>query len=137
MIFILNGPNLNMKRSASLYGDESLENICQRCLACAPHIDFRQTNHEGVLVDWIQEIHMNAHASGLILNAGALTHTSVALYDVLEILVIPIIEVHLSIPQKRESFRHVSYVTPHASGVICGFKGDGYIMAIEAIKKMI
>ena len=94
-------------------------------------VDFRQTNHEGELVGWIQEA--RDKASGIVLNAGALTHTSIALLDALNAAELPAVEVHLSNVFKRESFRHHSYVSPAAVGVICGFGAKGYLLALEAL----
>lgn len=140
-VFILNGPNLNLLgvREPSVYGRDTLADIEERCLARAGaldlQIDFRQTNHEGLLVDWIQEARESA--DGIILNAGALTHTSVALLDALSAAGLPVIEVHLSNILRRESFRHHSYVSLVASGVICGLGAQGYELALEAIARLI
>jgi len=140
-IFILNGPNLNLLgvREPSVYGHDTLGDIEERCSACAAslslQIDFRQTNHEGQLVDWIQEA--RASADGIILNAGALTHTSVALLDVLSAADLPTIEVHLSNIFRRESFRRHSYVSLAATGVICGLGAQGYELALAAIANLI
>jgi 3-dehydroquinate dehydratase-2 len=136
-IFILNGPNLNLigEREPEIYGAGTLAAIEEGLLAQAAEagfgVDFRQTNHEGVLVDWIQE---SRHAaSALILNAGGYTHTSVAVLDALRALSLPIAEVHLSNIFKRETFRHRSYVSPAATGVICGFGAQGYRLALIAM----
>jgi 3-dehydroquinate dehydratase-2 len=140
-VFILNGPNLNLLgvRNPSVYGHDTLADIEERCLARAAalnlQIDFRQTNHEGQLVDWIQEARESAE--GIILNAGALTHTSVAVLDALSAAGLPIIEVHLSNIFRRESFRHHSYVSLVANGVICGLGAQGYELALEAIASLI
>jgi 3-dehydroquinate dehydratase-2 len=140
-VFILNGPNLNLLgvRDPSVYGHETLANIEERCLARAAaldlQIDFRQTNHEGQLVDWIQEARESA--DGLILNAGALTHTSVAIFDALSAADLPVIEVHLSNIFRRESFRHHSYVSLAATGVICGLGAQGYERALDALANLI
>ena len=121
-IYILNGPNLNLLgvRDPAVYGQDTLADIEERCLARAAslelQIEFRQTNHEGQLVDWIQEARESA--DGIILNAGALTHTSVAVLDALLAADLPVIEVHLSNIFRRESFRHHSYVSLAATGVI-------------------
>ena len=137
LIAILNGPNLNLlgEREPAVYGRETLADLEHACRDEAAGlglaVDFRQTNHEGELVTWIQET--RKHARGLILNAGAYTHTSVAMLDALTILTIPIIEVHLSNIFRRESFRHHSYVSPAALGVICGFGFDGYRLALRAL----
>jgi 3-dehydroquinate dehydratase-2 len=140
-IFVLNGPNLNLLgvRDPSVYGHETLADLEERCLARAAaldlEIDFRQTNHEGQLVDWIQEARESA--DGIILNAGALTHTSVAIFDALSAADLPIIEVHLSNIFRRERFRHHSYVSLAAKGVICGLGAHGYELALEAIARLI
>ena len=140
-VFILNGPNLNLLgvRQPSIYGHDTLADIEERCLARAAsldlQVDFRQTNHEGQLVDWIQEARESA--DGIILNAGALTHTSVAVLDALSAADLPVIEVHLSNIFRRESFRHHSYVSLAANGVICGLGAQGYGLAIEAIASLI
>jgi 3-dehydroquinate dehydratase-2 len=136
-VLILNGPNLNMLgvREPGVYGGETLEAIKSRCevraKALGLTVDFRQTNTEGELVSWIQAA--RGQFAGIIINAGAYTHTSVAIHDALRLGEAPIIEVHLSNIYKRESFRHHSYVSPVAQGVICGFGGQGYEMALDAI----
>jgi 3-dehydroquinate dehydratase-2 len=140
-VYILNGPNLNLLgvRDPSVYGHDTLADIEERCLARAAALDlqieFRQTNHEGQLVDWIQEARESAE--GVILNAGALTHTSVAVFDALSAAGLPIIEVHLSNIFRRESFRHHSYVSLAANGVICGLGAQGYELALDAIASLI
>jgi len=140
-IYILNGPNLNLLgvRDPAIYGQDTLADIEERCLARAAslglQIEFRQTNHEGQLVDWIQEARESAE--GVILNAGALTHTSVAVFDALSAAGLPIIEVHLSNIFRRESFRHHSYVSLAANGVICGLGAQGYELALDAIAQLI
>jgi 3-dehydroquinate dehydratase-2 len=136
-IFILNGPNLNLigEREPEIYGACTLadieEALRKQASAAGQEIDFRQTNHEGLLVDWIQEA--RHAASALILNAGAYTHTSVAILDALRALSLPIAEVHLSNIFKRESFRHHSYISPAATGVICGFGAQSYCLALAAV----
>jgi 3-dehydroquinate dehydratase-2 len=140
-VFVLNGPNLNLLgvRDPSVYGHDTLGDIEERCAARAAaldlEIDFRQTNHEGQLVDWIQEARESAE--GIILNAGALTHTSVAVLDALFAAGLPVIEVHLSNIFRRETFRHHSYVSLAASGVICGLGAKGYELALDAISGLI
>jgi len=140
-VFVLNGPNLNLLgvRDPSVYGHDTLGDIEERCAARAAalglEIDFRQTNHEGQLVDWIQEARESAE--GIILNAGALTHTSVAVLDALFAAELPVIEVHLSNIFRRESFRHHSYVSLAANGVICGLGAKGYELALDAIAGLI
>ena len=141
IVFILNGPNLNLLgvREPSIYGRDTLGDIEERCSARAAalglEIDLRQTNHEGQLVDWIQEARESA--DGIILNAGALTHTSVALLDALSAAELPVIEVHLSNIFRRESFRHHSYVSLAANGVICGLGARGYELALDGIASLI
>ncbi len=137
LISILNGPNLNLlgERQPEVYGRETLADLEGVCRAAAAElglqVDFRQTNHEGELVGWVQESRKTA--AGLILNAGAYTHTSIALLDALTILQIPVIEVHLSNIFRRESFRHHSYVSLAATGVVCGLGFDGYRLALRAL----
>jgi 3-dehydroquinate dehydratase-2 len=141
IVYVLNGPNLNLLgvREPSVYGRDTLGDIEERCTARAAalglEIDFRQSNHEGQLVDWIQEARESA--DGIILNAGALTHTSVALLDALSAADLPVIEVHLSNIFRRESFRHRSYISLAAKGVICGLGPQGYELALDAIASMI
>ena len=141
IVSILNGPNLNLLgvRDPSIYGRDTFGDIEERCTARAAalglEIDFRQTNHEGQLVDWIQEARESA--DGIILNAGALTHTSVALFDALSAAELPVIEVHLSNIFRRESFRHHSYVSLAANGVICGLGAQGYELALDAVASLI
>ncbi|MGH1375112.1 MAG: type II 3-dehydroquinate dehydratase [Alphaproteobacteria bacterium] len=139
-ILILNGPNLNMlgMREPEIYGHQTLQDIKASCVEAARKCDievtFRQSNHEGQLVDWIQEARENYQ--GLIINAAAYTHTSVAIHDALKLLDYPIIEVHLSDPKKREDFRHKSYVEAVATAVFAGHGADGYRMAIEKLAEV-
>jgi 3-dehydroquinate dehydratase II len=136
-VFILNGPNLNLLglREPHIYGTETLAGLEARCTVKARELGlsvaFRQSNHEGQLIDWIHAA--RDEASGLVINPGAYTHTSVALYDALSAVTLPIIEVHLSNIYKRESFRHHSYVSPAALGVICGLGPLGYELALAAL----
>ncbi|MBV9860345.1 MAG: type II 3-dehydroquinate dehydratase [Alphaproteobacteria bacterium] len=140
-VFVLNGPNLNLlgKREPATYGYDTLADVEERCLARAAALDlqieFRQSNHEGQLVDWIQQA--RDAADGIILNAGALTHTSVAILDALNAAELPVIEVHLSNIFRREGFRHHSYVSLAARGVICGLGPQGYELALDAIATLI
>ena len=140
-ILILNGPNLNMlgMREPEIYGTATLEDIKQLCENKAAQlglcIDFRQSNHEGELVDWIQGTREKANHKGLIINAAAYTHTSVAIHDALKLLEIPIIEVHLSNPKEREDFRHISLIEPLAHHIIAGKGPEGYEMALETLAK--
>jgi 3-dehydroquinate dehydratase II len=140
-ILILNGPNLNMLgvREPDVYGFKNLDAIALECEEYASElgftIDFRQSNIEGEMVTILQQAREGA--SGIILNAGAYSHTSIAIHDALKMLEVPVIEVHLSNVYKREPFRHTSYVAPVASGVICGFGGHGYIMALDALRALL
>jgi 3-dehydroquinate dehydratase-2 len=136
-ILVLNGPNLNLLgvREPKTYGSGTLADIEEACLERAAaldlSLDFRQSNHEGQLVDWIQEARESA--DGIIINAGAYTHTSIAILDALRACELPIIEVHLSNVFAREAYRHHSYISSVARGVICGFGAHSYILALEAI----
>lgn len=140
-LFVLNGPNLNLlgSREPEIYGHTTLADIEATTRGRAGQhglgVEFRQTNHEGVLVDWIQEA--RTAASGVILNAGAYTHTSVAVHDALKAVEVPVIEVHISNPHRREPFRHTSYVSSVATGVICGVGAQGYALAVEALATLI
>jgi 3-dehydroquinate dehydratase-2 len=140
-IFVLNGPNLNLigEREPGIYGSETLggieDSLKNRAGAAGFTVEFRQTNHEGQLVDWIQEAR---HAgSALILNAGAYTHTSIAILDALRSLALPVAEVHLSNIYKREPYRHHSYVSPAVTGVVCGFGSQGYLLALDALIEIV
>jgi 3-dehydroquinate dehydratase-2 len=136
-IYVLNGPNLNLlgQREPAIYGRDTLDDIARLAKAKAAtlghSVEFRQSNSEGELVDWIQEA--RTKAAGLILNAGALTHTSIALLDALQAAELPVVEVHLSNIFRREAFRQHSYVSLGASGVICGFGAKGYELALDAL----
>jgi 3-dehydroquinate dehydratase-2 len=140
-ILILNGPNLNMLgvREPDVYGFKNLSAIALECEEYASELgftlDFRQTNHEGEVVSAIQEAHGNV--AGLIINAGAYAHTSVAIADALRILQVPIIEVHITNTFRREEYRHHSFVAEVAHGVICGFGGHGYILALDALRALL
>lgn len=136
-IFILNGPNLNLlgSREPELYGTDTLEDLRQMCAARAESLGFgmvfHQTNSEGELVSLVQDAAQLA--AGLILNAAAFTHTSIALFDALKACPIPAIEVHMSNIFAREDFRHHSYVSPAVTGMICGLGGQGYLLALDAL----
>lgn len=140
-IYVLNGPNLNLlgQREPEIYGNTTLADIdklvSDKAGALGLTVDCRQSNHEGELVTWIQEA--REKASGLVLNAAAYTHTSIAIHDALAMLDIPVIEVHISNIFKRESFRHHSTVSPVATGVICGLGVTGYELALDAIHRIL
>ncbi len=135
-VLILNGPNLNLlgTRQPEIYGKTTLADIGKQCAAVAKElaltIDFRQSNHEGELVTWIQEARTACRA--IIINAGAYTHTSVAIMDALLLSDLPVYEVHISNIFRRESFRHHSYISFAATGVICGCGASGYALALRA-----
>lgn len=140
-IYILNGPNLNLLglREPAVYGPETIGDLELRCAAKAKalgqQVVFRQTNTEGELIGWIHEA--QSKAVGIIINGAAYTHTSVALHDALKAVNIPTIEVHLSNVYAREPFRHHSYISPVAHGVICGFGGQSYELALEGIVQIL
>ncbi len=140
-ILVLNGPNLNLlgTREPGIYGSESLADIQSRLETRAAElsleIDMRQSNREGELVDWIQEARNGA--AGIILNAGAYTHTSIAIHDALRACDVPVIEVHLSNPHAREPFRHKSYVSTVACGIVCGFGATSYALALDAMAEVL
>ncbi|MBD1138597.1 type II 3-dehydroquinate dehydratase [Pelagibacterales bacterium SAG-MED41] len=140
-IIILNGPNLNLlgEREKNQYGNFTLKDVEKKCNDHASknniELSLFQSNIEGELVDQIQKSRNNQ--DGLIINAGGYTHTSVAIHDALKILKIPIIELHISNIYNREEFRHKSLISKIASGVICGFGADGYIMSLNALNKFI
>lgn len=140
-VVILNGPNLNLLgiREPAIYGRETLADIEEMCLEAAAAldlaVDFRQSNHEGQLIDWIQEA--REAAAGIIINPGGYTHSSLAIHDALRAAELPVIEVHLSNIHRRESFRHHSYVSLAATGVICGLGAQGYILALEAMARLV
>lgn len=141
LIFVLNGPNLNMLglREPAVYGRDTLADIEGRTRAIAGELgldlEFRQTNHEGVIVDWLQEA--RGKARGVVLNPGAYTHTSVALHDAIKLAEVPVVELHLSNVFAREAFRHHSYVSPVARGIVCGFGADGYEWALRALARIV
>ncbi len=140
-VYVLNGPNLNLlgTREPEIYGSQSLRDIEKAVAARAKEhglkIVFRQSNHEGVLVDWVQEA--RTKGSGVIINPAAYSHTSVALYDVFKAFDKPVIAVHLSNPHQREVFRHRDYVSLVAKGVICGLGATGYLLAVEAMAGLV
>lgn len=140
-ILVLNGPNLNLlgTREPETYGSVTLEQIKAMTTDHGKNhgymVDFRQTNIEGTLVDWVQE--GASSAAGIILNAAAYTHTSVAIHDAIAAIDLPVIEVHLSNVFAREQYRHHSYISDVAAGVICGFGAHGYVLAIDALVGML
>lgn len=141
IVLVLNGPNLNLLglREPDIYGSDTLDDIAgqleDRARELELEIDMRQSNHEGHLVDWLHEAQARmAHA--VLLNAGALTHTSIALYDAIRAIRTPVIEVHLSNPAAREHFRHHSYVGMAARGSIAGFGPLSYLLALEAAARL-
>jgi 3-dehydroquinate dehydratase-2 len=144
-VLILNGPNLNLlgTREPAVYGSTTLADVEQLCAqACAAHglaLDFRQSNHEGVLVDWIHEAGRAQAAgtlAGVIFNAGAYTHTSIALHDAIKGTGVTLIELHISNVHAREAFRHHSYLSAVAKAVMCGFGVKGYPLAIAGLAAM-
>ena len=141
-VLVLNGPNLNLlgQREPAVYGHATLADVEAMCAAAAAergaHVECRQSNHEGVLVDWVQEAGAAYRAGqlvGVVFNAGAYTHTSVALHDAIKGSGVPVIEVHISNVHARESFRHHSYLSPAAAGIVVGFGIDGYVLAIDGL----
>ncbi|MEX2650119.1 MAG: type II 3-dehydroquinate dehydratase [Alphaproteobacteria bacterium] len=140
-IFVLNGPNLNLlgTREPEVYGTQTLEDVERACARAARDlgvaVDFRQTNHEGALIDWVHEA--RGKAGAIVINAGGLTHTSVALMDALAGVGVPVVEVHLSNVHRREPFRHRSFVALAARGSICGFGVHGYELALAAAARLV
>jgi 3-dehydroquinate dehydratase II len=140
-IFVLNGPNLNLlgMREPEIYGHDTLDDIANqlddRARELGLTIDLRQSNHEGHLVDWLHEA-QSFEAKAVLLNAGGLTHTSVAIHDAIKAIKAPVIEVHLSNPHARESFRHVSLIGQAAKGTIAGFGALSYTLALEAAARL-
>lgn len=138
-IYVLSGPNLNLlgEREPEIYGRDTLEEIHERLRSRAGdrEIVTRQSNSEGELIDWIQEA--RTEAAGLILNAAAYTHTSLAIYDALSICAIPIVECHLSNPAAREEFRKVNHISPAATGSIAGFGARSYELALDAVLHLV
>jgi 3-dehydroquinate dehydratase II len=141
IVYVLNGPNLNLlgTREPEIYGSDTLDDIAgmledqARGLGLA--VDVRQSNHEGHLIDWLHEA--NAHgAKAVLLNAGGYTHTSIALHDAIKSIKVPVIEVHLSDPHKREAFRHISYVGMAAAACFAGHGAKSYTLALDAAAKL-
>ncbi len=140
-IYVLNGPNLNLlgRREPAVYGRDTLADVRsrteERARGAGLVVDFRQTNSEGELIGWVQEA--RDKAAGIIVNAGGLTHTSISLLDALQAAELPVVEVHLSNIFRRDSFRHHSYVSLAATGVICGLGAKGYELAVDAMAQLI
>lgn len=141
-ILVLNGPNLNLlgTREPAVYGATTLADVEQLCrdagAARGAEVDCRQSNHEGALIDWIHEAgaeHRAGRLAGVVFNAGAYTHTSIALHDAIKGAGVPVIEVHISNVHARENFRHHSWLSPVAAGIVVGFGVDGYVLAIEGL----
>ncbi|OYW46758.1 MAG: type II 3-dehydroquinate dehydratase [Novosphingobium sp. 12-63-9] len=140
-VFVLNGPNLNLlgTREPEIYGSATLDDIAgileDRARELHLEVDVRQSNHEGHLVDWLHEAQAIG-ARAVLLNAGAYTHTSVAIHDAIKAIRTPVIEVHLSNPHTREEFRHQSYVGMAAKGTVAGFGAASYLVALEAVIRL-
>ncbi len=140
-IYVLNGPNLNLlgKRQPEIYGRETLTDVEAACRETAGRhgleIAFHQSNHEGQIIDWIHEA--RDHGAGIVINPAAFSHTSVAILDALNAFEGPVLEVHISNVHKRESFRHHSYVSLRAEGVIAGFGAQGYTLALERMARLL
>ena len=141
LIFVLNGPNLNLlgRREPEIYGSDTLDDIAaslhDRAAALGVTLDMRQSNHEGHLIDWLHEA-QEKHAKAVILNPGGYSHTSVALHDAVKAIAVPVIEVHLSDPDSRESFRHVDLVALAAHQQIKGQGSAGYLVALDAAARL-
>ena len=141
-ILVLNGPNLNLlgTREPAVYGHTTLADVEALCVAAGAErgaaVECRQSNHEGVLIDWIHAAgaqHRAGELAGIVMNPGAYTHTSVALHDAIKGTGVPLIEIHISNVHARESFRHHSFISPAAAGIVVGFGVDGYVLAIEGL----
>jgi 3-dehydroquinate dehydratase II len=144
-VLVLNGPNLNLlgTRKPEVYGTTSLADVEEMCREAAGKLgldlDFRQSNHEGQLIDWLHECGRAVKAGesiGAVYNPGAHTHTSVALHDAIEGAEVPVIECHISNVHKREEFRHHSFISPVASGIVVGFGVHGYVLAIQGLHRI-
>jgi 3-dehydroquinate dehydratase-2 len=141
VIYVLNGPNLNLlgSREPEIYGSDTLDDIAasleERARALEIRIEMRQSNHEGHLIDWLHEAQAEG-AKAVLLNAGGFTHTSVALHDAVKAVAVPVIEVHLSNPASREGFRRRSLIASAARGVVAGFGAHGYTLALDAAARL-
>ena len=144
-VLVLNGPNLNLlgTRKPEVYGTTTLADVAELCRAEAGKLGldlvFRQSNHEGQLIDWIHETGAEVKAGtsiGAVFNPGAFTHTSVALHDAIEGASLPVVELHISNVHKREEYRHHSYISPVASGIVVGFGVHGYVLAINGLHQL-
>jgi 3-dehydroquinate dehydratase II len=141
VIYVLNGPNLNLlgAREPEIYGDDTLDEIAggleDRARELGVEVDIRQSNHEGHLIDWLHEAQAQG-AKAVILNAAGFSHSSVALHDAVKAISTPVIEVHLSNPQARESFRRRSLIAPAARGTIAGFGALSYLLALDAAARL-
>lgn len=140
-VFVLNGPNLNLLglREPEIYGSDTLDDIAgmleDRARELGLDVDVRQSNHEGHLIDWLHEAQATG-AKAVLLNAGAYTHTSIAIHDAIKSIKVPVIEVHLSNPHTREAFRHKSFVGMAAKGSVAGFGANSYVVALEAAVRL-
>jgi 3-dehydroquinate dehydratase-2 len=141
-VYVLNGPNLNLlgTREPQTYGRATLKDVEQLCRDTAKHhkleVEFRQSNHEGELVDWVHEAGAKK-AAGVVINAGGYTHSSVAIRDAVSAITVPVFEVHISNVFAREDFRHFSHIAPVAKGTLCGFGLNGYALAIGGLAAML
>lgn len=141
IIYVLNGPNLNLlgTRETEIYGSDTLDDIAgmleDQARGLGLEIDLRQSNHEGHLIDWLHEANA-VGAKAVLINAGGFTHTSVAIHDAIKAISVPVIEVHLSDPHKREKFRHLSYVGMAAIDCFAGFGAKSYALALDAAAKL-
>jgi 3-dehydroquinate dehydratase-2 len=141
VIYVLNGPNLNLlgTREPDIYGSDTLDDIAgqleDQAQALGVTVDVRQSNHEGHLIDWLHEAQASG-AKAVLLNAGAYTHTSIAIHDAIKAITVPVIEVHLSNPHRRDAFRHKSFVGEAAVGTVSGFGAMSYTLALDAAVKL-
>ncbi len=145
-VLVLNGPNLNLlgTREPGIYGAQTLADVEEACRAegakLGLDVDCRQSNHEGQLVDWIHEAGRECASGamlGVVLNAGAYTHTSIALHDAIKGAHVPVVELHITNVHAREPFRHHSYISPVARGIVVGFGVRGYALAIDGLRRLL